>query len=49
MLLAYADDIHIDGRTGRDVTGDFSKIEKDSSMVNEGKTKMILIAARGLP
>ena len=46
QLLSYADDIHIRGRTVRDVTVAFSAIEwgsvKMGLAVNEGKTKYML-------
>ena len=45
VLLAYADDIGIIGRTKRDVTAAYSAIERESTKmglaVNEGKTKYI--------
>ena len=51
MLLSYADDIDIVGRSKREVTASFAKIEKESAkvglVVNEDKTKLMVASARG--
>ena len=53
LLLAYANDIDIIGRTMRDVTAAFSAIERESAKmnpaVNMGKSKYMLSTSRDVP
>ena len=53
QLLAYVDDINIIGNTKRNVTAAFSAIGRESTkmgrVVNEGKTKYILLTSRDGP